>query len=60
LGQIKPQLAVILVGKDNKYNLPSAETLSNLQGLGIKVIRTDYDGDLKITLNESAINYTKP
>jgi len=59
LEQVNPSLAIILVGKDNKYNLPSPETLENLQELGPKVMRTDIDGGLKIWLTETELNYQK-
>jgi len=59
LEQVNPNLAIILVGKDNKYNLPSPEILENLQELGPKVIRTDIDGGLKIWLSETGLNYQK-
>lgn len=58
--QINPDLAVISVGKDNKYNLPSPEVLDRLQELMIKVIRTDVDKDLKIWLKDDGIYYKKP
>jgi len=60
LERVNPGLAIISVGKDNKYNLPSPETLENLQELGLKVIRTDEDGGLKIRLSETELNYQKP
>ncbi|OIO08438.1 hypothetical protein COY54_02010 [Candidatus Falkowbacteria bacterium CG_4_10_14_0_8_um_filter_41_36] len=59
LEQVNPSLAIILVGKDNKYNLPSPETLENLKELGLKVIRTDIAGGLKIWLTETGLNYQK-
>lgn len=59
LEQINPQLAIILVGEDNKYNLPSPEILENLIELGIKIIRTDEDGGVKMRLQENGIYYEK-
>jgi len=43
-----PKCAVISVGKDNPYNLPSKEVLYNLQNSGTKILRTDQSGDIKI------------
>lgn len=60
LEEVNPSLAIILVGKDNKYNLPSSETLENLSSLNLKVIRTDQDGSLKIWLSEQGLIYQKP
>ncbi len=59
LDQTSPEMAVILVGKDNKYNLPSPEVIDRLQELNLKVIRTDNDGGLKIWLNETSLSYQK-
>jgi competence protein ComEC len=59
LERVAPKLAVILVGRDNKYNLPSPETLENLQTLDLKVIRTDQDGGLKIWLKNDGLKYQK-
>jgi len=43
-----PQTAVISVGKDNSYGHPNQEVLETLAKYGIKVLRTDLDGDIKI------------
>jgi len=48
LESIKPQLAIISVGQDNKFGHPSPETLERLQQDVIKILRTDKDGDIKI------------
>lgn len=43
---VSPEIAVISCGKDNRYGHPYSETLENLKG--IKIFRTDLDGDIKI------------
>lgn len=43
---VSPEIAVISVGKNNTYGHPRQETLDNLAG--IKIFRTDLDGDIKI------------
>jgi len=48
--QVSPQTAIITVGEGNKYNLPSPETLDEMEKLGIKVIRTDLAGTIKMHL----------
>lgn len=48
LETLKPELAVISVGKNNKYNLPYAKTLEVLNDLGIKTLRTDENGEIEI------------
>jgi len=60
LEKVLPKIAVISVGKkgdsnpdcDNKernpYGHPNCEVLERLKNFGIKVLRTDIDGDIKI------------
>jgi competence protein ComEC len=46
LEAVAPDVAVILVGKDNRYGHPSQETLANLAEYGIKIERTDVEGTI--------------
>ncbi|MBM3208759.1 MBL fold metallo-hydrolase [Candidatus Shapirobacteria bacterium] len=48
LEKIKPALAVISVGAANRYGHPTPEVLGRLKELGIKVLRTDLDGEVEI------------
>jgi len=50
LSKIKPKLAVISVGK-NRFGHPAQETLERLNQAGIKVLRTDQQGDIEIVSN---------
>ncbi len=43
-----PELAVISLGKDNRYGHPHVQVLDILNDYGIKVLRTDEIGDIKI------------
>lgn len=56
---LNPKLAVISLGKDNKYGHPHKEVLQGLEKFGITVLRTDEKGDIKITASGSdfTINY---
>ena len=49
---VSPEIAVISVGKDNKYGHPRQEVLDNLDG--IRILRTDLNGDIKIVSNGNA------
>jgi beta-lactamase superfamily II metal-dependent hydrolase len=44
---VEPLTAVISVGQDNPYNLPSSETLGRLEPR--PVFRTDVNGDIEIS-----------
>lgn len=44
LTQIKPEIALISVGKDNTYGHPTDEALKRLQNVGAKIYRTDESG----------------
>ena len=47
LEKVSPLIAVIQVGK-NSYGHPTEEVLTRLDNSGIKVLRNDTDGDIKI------------
>jgi len=55
LEKVKPGLAVIQVGKDNKYGHPESEVLERLEKYGIKVMRTDELGDITMFSNGNKI-----
>jgi len=46
--EVSPQEAVISAGKDNPYGHPHQEVLEILEKYGIRILRTDLDGDIKI------------
>lgn len=48
LNKFKPQLAVISVGKNNRYNHPNEELLEKFSNLDIPIKRTDRDGTIEI------------
>jgi len=50
LSQVLPELAIISVGKNNKFNHPSPEVLDNFQAISSQIVRTDQNGDVKIKL----------
>ncbi len=52
LEAVKPKMAVIEVGK-NTYGHPTAEALSNLEGVGSKIFRTDKDGLIRVVAGET-------
>ena len=46
LDAVNPEYAVASVGVDNSYNHPHKEVTGLLKDRGIKLYRTDYDGDV--------------
>ena len=48
LRAVKPALAVISVGKKNRYGHPTQEALERLQVVGARILRTDESGDIEI------------
>jgi len=53
--KVSPEIAVISVGKDNRFDHPHQEVLEVLEKYGIKILRTDLDSDIKII--SDGINY---
>jgi competence protein ComEC len=48
LNAVSPQLLVISVGADNRFGHPSPKILERAVDLGIKIKRTDREGDIRI------------
>ncbi|MDP4089088.1 MAG: ComEC/Rec2 family competence protein [Bacillota bacterium] len=61
LKAVKPEYAVISVGKDNKYKHPDQGTMDRLKAIGAVVYRTDENGTVVATSNGKEITFnTKP
>lgn len=58
LGALRPQLAVISVGLGNRFGHPAPSTLADYGHAGIRVLRTDTSGDVKIEVAEDGSGYT--
>ena len=55
LNAVKPQYAVIGVGKNNKFGHPSDNTIQNLEKANIRIYRTDKMGEIEIKTNGKEI-----
>ncbi|MCI5797671.1 MAG: MBL fold metallo-hydrolase [Firmicutes bacterium] len=56
LNYVKPEYAVIEVGKDNKYQHPKQETLDNLKAVGLSendIYRTDKNGTILLGVSQN-------
>lgn len=49
LDDVTPEFAIISCGVDNSYGHPHPVTLQRLDDRGIRVVRTDLDGDILLT-----------
>lgn len=52
LAETLPEYAVISVGENNSYNLPSYETLLRLENAGAEIVRTDKAGDVRFKVGK--------
>ncbi|MEF9863684.1 MAG: hypothetical protein RR777_01950 [Christensenellaceae bacterium] len=52
-----PQVALIPVGKDNKYGHPQKEVIDLLNQNSIPILRTDRNGDIVVFSDGSTITY---
>ena len=57
LNKVKPDYAVISVGRDNDYNLPAEITLNKLNYLNLRLYRTDIDGTIISTSDGNNISF---
>lgn len=55
LEEVNPKLAIISVGKNNRYKHPSTEVLKLLNKENIKILRTDLDGNITIKCDGNKI-----
>ncbi|HSX19077.1 MAG TPA: MBL fold metallo-hydrolase [Candidatus Saccharimonadales bacterium] len=56
LEEISPKLAVIQVGRDNKYGHPHLEVLNQLSQHNIKILRNDQSGTIEVDSNGKSWN----
>jgi beta-lactamase superfamily II metal-dependent hydrolase len=49
LKEVKPEVVVISVGENNKFELPFKEAMERLEATGAKIYRTDYQGQITVS-----------
>jgi len=52
LNAVKPKIALIGVGENNKFGHPNMEVLERLELIGARVFRTDESGEVVIWVNK--------
>ncbi|MBA3780276.1 MAG: DNA internalization-related competence protein ComEC/Rec2 [Nocardioides sp.] len=55
LTSLGARVALVSVGEDNDYGHPAAGTLAALSAAGARVLRTDVDGDLVVTVRHGQL-----
>ncbi|MBF8280914.1 MAG: putative hydrolase (metallo-beta-lactamase superfamily) [Candidatus Magasanikbacteria bacterium] len=58
LAAARPQYAVIMVGRKNKYGHPHSVTLRRLESAGAQVLRTDQEGTIEVTTDGKSLQIT--
>lgn len=58
LARVSPEVAVIMVGTDNRYGHPHSETLTKLGAAGVTIYRTDLHGNVVISLTNKGYSVT--
>jgi len=51
LARVGPRIGLVGVGRRNRFGHPAPEVVGRLAGAGVRVFRTDRDGDLALTLS---------
>lgn len=59
LAAVRPQVAVIEAGRNNRYGHPKPALLQRLGEAGAKVYRTDQDGTVRMTLEDGRLNISR-
>jgi len=57
LTRTEPEIALVSVGRRNRYGHPSAEVLERLKNMGIPLLRTDFLGAVRVELREDKIKW---
>ena len=52
LKMVKPKIALIGVGKNNKFGHPNEEVIKRISSMGTNIFRTDENGETKIRINK--------
>ena len=56
LNEVKPKLALISLGEDNRYGHPGEETMARLERTGAEIYRTDTMGTITVTSDGKTIS----
>ena len=51
LDAVRPKVAIVSAGAGNPYGHPARSTIDRLRGTGARVLRTDTDGSVEVTID---------
>lgn len=60
LGRVAPRLAVVGVGRRNRFGHPAPEVVDRLAGSGAQVFRTDRHGDVSLLFEDGRVFPSRP
>lgn len=55
VGILDPEISLIGVGESNRYGHPSQESISLLEGIGSRILRSDEDGSVRILFEKDGL-----
>jgi competence protein ComEC len=58
LAAVRPQVAIISAGEENPYGHPSPELLRRLEAAGVRVVRTDHNGAVRVRTDGISVEVT--
>ncbi len=58
LAAVQPRLGIISAGEDNPYGHPNAELLERLENAGVRILRTDRDGAVRVLADGMRLEIT--
>lgn len=59
LKAVKPKVALISAGAENRYNHPGDRTIAKLERMGVEIYRTDTMGTILLTSDKSKVKIKK-
>jgi competence protein ComEC len=58
LAAVRPRVGIISAGEENPYGHPHAELLERLEGAGVRILRTDRDGAVRVLTDGRCLEIT--
>lgn len=59
VSRVRPQIAIVQVGATNSYGHPHREVIDKLSGAGVKILRNDLDGEIRLYFGRDGVYMDK-